>query len=474
MSRENGIKGWFFRNHKEADASKKQPRRPAKRDATGGLVANSDVLNGLYYGSDPGLQFASPLAFTPISVPVSLVSIPTPITQDEKTKEALAKLIADHSDDFPIITRTKCLLGTAWRWVRYDSKQNRVVWESIPDDSITDMVLDPVSFDILEIHTHDQFKVTKGDGQYEFIERKRVITPKYVSVKWIQKGTNRTDTVKDVSMSNRFGFMPIPFAHDCGENEWRGHSTLARILRTLKASHDIEKNRCEILAMFKPKLIPVTKDIGAWLENNGYDTILNASADVFESQLYLMKEGEALNIQYLPSDATRPHTEAIDKLDRKSIIGSGIPELFWGGLATGNHASTDTQRDMAVQYINSLREEDNTPYERLFNQSLQIMGYVEMTQYSPVTMGWSRFDMASAETKARIFQMVASGVAQMMTSASGTLEDIYTFWKKFYPELPEQEYAQFLPGLNETAAFKAKANSDMLTLLDGENSGADE
>ena len=56
---------WFGRNKdRQVDMTKRPAGRPELVDKTGGLVANSKTLNGLYYGTDVDTQFAAPLAFT--------------------------------------------------------------------------------------------------------------------------------------------------------------------------------------------------------------------------------------------------------------------------------------------------------------------------------------------------------------------------------------------------------------------------
>jgi hypothetical protein len=57
---------WQKERHTECDSSRRVPRRPQQRDMSGGLTANAETLYGLYYGTIPELQFASPMAYTPL------------------------------------------------------------------------------------------------------------------------------------------------------------------------------------------------------------------------------------------------------------------------------------------------------------------------------------------------------------------------------------------------------------------------
>lgn len=456
-----GVFDFFKRRTRDEDLSRTSPMRPFERDATGGLPANAKLLEGLYRGTNEGLQYASPLALTPINVPVCLVSVPTPTANDDITKDRLRQLIAEKSEDFPIIERTKCLFGTAWRWARYDSKNMELVWEAIPDSSITDIALDAVSYEIKAIFTHDRFKVVKSEGQTEYVERKRIITPESVTVKWLTGKGNAFTVTDEMTGRNAFGTMPIPFGRDCGENEHRGHSVLGRDLRVFRSIHEIEKKRAEILADFNPKLVISTANVAEWLRVNGYENIINANDTAFKSRLYVSAKDETIDMKYLPSDATKPHTDAIEALTKKAIIGSGVPEIFWGTLATGNEASVDSHRDLAVQYVASLRDEDSSPYERLFNDSLRILSFVEQARYSPITMGWGKFEMLSTQAKAAVLQSVSTAIGTLVANASGTKDDVLYFWRMFFPDLPETDANKFADGIKIMAQHTAYARTDM-------------
>jgi hypothetical protein len=453
---------WGQENRKK-DLSKRQPLRPREVDATGGLPANEETLSGLYNGSLPELQFASAMAYTPINIPVSLVSIPTPKADGDNTKEAIKELIQLKSAEFPIITRTMLQMGTAWRWVRYDAKNRQLIWESIPDGSITDIEVDPSTFAIMAIYTNERFKVTSGESKTEYIERKRKITREKITVRWSGTGKNFGETTS----ANPFGHMPIPFGHDCGENEWRGHSVYARGLRTMKASHEIMLKQCQILAEFNPKLIHSVASVEGWMDNNGYTDLSHASDDVFESRMFLnKKDSEKTEFIHLPTDATKAHADAIKTLDQRTIIASGVPEIFWGTLATGNEASVESHKDLAIQYIGSVREEMDASFEELFNNSLEVLAFVNMTSYTPVTNAWNAFDMVSVEVKAKIFQMVASGVSSLVTNASGTKDDVLFFLKQFYGALPEADVTRFSDGIKDMARHKAFAASDIISQVE--------
>ncbi|MCL2206412.1 MAG: hypothetical protein FWB82_07850, partial [Treponema sp.] len=306
------------------------PNRPQRVDMTGGLAANADLLYGLFYGEEAGLQFASPMAYTPVNVPTNLIGIPTPKAPDEKTQEALKDIIDDNSDDFPGIVQAYLLIGTAWRWCRYSQKLGRVIWETIPDQNITDIEIDLDTNEINVVWDHVMIQYIDNYNEVKYAERKRRIGRDYIQIWWTGDGGNRE--LRNDKMNNPFGFIPIPFSHECKENEWRGHSIFGRNLRLLKSTHDIHLKRHEILARFNPKLVQSTEGDGtAWIRNNYGDSGRIDDVNPFEDEFFINIKEEKTEFLYLNSDATRQHSEAINANNKLIILASGVPEIFWPG-----------------------------------------------------------------------------------------------------------------------------------------------
>jgi len=185
--------------------------------------------------------------------------------------------------------------------------------------------------------------------------------------------------------------MPIPFGHNCYQDEWRGNSVLGRVLRWLKSIHDIAYQRDEILSEYYPKIIQKVKDPKTWVENNtppsekgNKDFVLNP----FASKLFINQEGDSTEFLFLTSDATAQHTTAIKDNEMKVIKGSGIPELFFGALATGNYASTETDRLLALEHVKGIRRELTKGTKELINQSLTILAFMRFTQPPQVSIQW--------------------------------------------------------------------------------------
>jgi hypothetical protein len=436
---------WQKSRHSEGDFGRRHSNRPEHRDMTGGLSANSETLYGLFYGTIPELQFASPMAFTPAKVPSMLMGVPTPRAKDAKTKKAVSRILENLGEEIPIINETALIIGTAWRWVRWSQKLNRVIWEAIPDETITDIELDLDTNEIKAVWTYEQMRYTDGYNVIKHAERKRRIGRDAVQIWWT--GTENNRLLKNEVYKNPFGFIPIPFGHECKETEWRGRSIFCRNLRLLKACHDIQLKRDQILSKFEPKLTQKVEDVSAWLTNNGYESINDV--DPFDADFFINTEGEETDFLYLPGDATRQHTEALADNYKRAIIGSGVVELFWGGLATGNHASTETQKDLGVENIKALQREMNRAYTTAFNQTLTIMGFMEQSRYSEVVNEWGHFEMVSKQVQAQIFSTFMQGLSLLIQNASLGYDDMLYFIKAFYPEGPVQTREQLKEAMAE-------------------------
>jgi hypothetical protein len=457
----------------QEDLSKKHPRRPQPVDQSGGLTTNSDVLYGLYYGTTPWLQFASPLAYTPVKVPSMLTGIPTPRAEDKPTQEALKAIIDQHSDDFQLITSTSVMQGTCWPWVRYSQEKQAILWDCVPDETISDIEISIDTGDIVGLWTHEIMAYNKGYMDRQFAERKRHITPQRIEV-WLNdqgSGNEMSHTLEN----NPFGFMPIPFGHECRIGEWRGHSVFARILRLMKSTHEIHLNRDEILSKFKPKLVQSVdaNNAGEWLKNNGYSGV--DAVDPMQDDFFLNAgEAETTNFLYLQSDATAQLTAALEANRKEIIAGSGCPAIFWPSeLLVGNYSSADTQTMLGVEYVKDLRHEEDKSYTQLFNQTLTIKGFLESRTYSAVKNGWDNFSMVSQATKAQIFSQFTQGLASIIQSASMGYSDIEFFIEKFWPEIEPRTKEQLMADMTEMLDHTAALNSPLSDISDVQSVGSE-
>ena len=454
MTIEDKTKGpfsWIF-NRERQTPTKMPPRRPALRDLTGGLVANEEMLRGLYHGTAAGLQFASPLAYTPIAIPVNMMGLPCPHSDDERTQEVLEEILALMAERIPKLHRSGLLVGTAWRWPRFDSAAMELVWEEIPDQTVPDILVDITTGRPTAILTDEMIEISVAEVRRAFIRRKRRFEPNRVTVQWIGAVPVGVD---DATARNVSGTLPIAFTHDADEGELRGHSILSRFIRDLKDYHDIDFMRSEILTKFRPKQVQDVSDFDIWLENNGLSRASLRDFDIADTDLvFNIKDKEATKYEFMPSEATAPYDAALTNKFWKIYEGSGIPEMFWGGLATGNHATADVQMQQAVTYVDQLRQQWNRPYADLFAASLRLLGIVRNETYAPFEMGWNRLESISADVKSQIFARFAQAVGQLSLNAALTKKQLYTLWTLNYPESEPGTFEEFVKGMSDMAGFR--------------------
>jgi hypothetical protein len=477
MSEEHGRRGffsWFFnrsRHESKQDVTKTRPRRPVARDMTGGFAANEDMLSGLYHGTWQGLQFASPLVFTPINIPVQMMGLPTPHSDDERTQEVLDEITEMMSERIPKIHRSALLIGSTWRWPCFDSATQSLVWEEIKDSAISDILLSVLTGAPTAILTDEQFELSIGENNVVYVRRKRRFDAQQVTVHW--EGQTSAG-LGDMSARNTIGMLPIVFANDADEGDLRGHSALSRIIRDLKDYHDIDYMRSEILTKFRPKQVQDVSDLKTWLTNNGMDSAAVAGYDVAETDLiFNIKDKEGTEYKFMPDAATAPYDKALENKFWKIFEGSGIPEMFWGGLATGNHATAEIQMQQAVTYVNQIRQQWNRPYADLYAASLRLLSIVRMETYQTFEMGWNRLEAISAVVKSQIFASFATALSQIAGAASFTKQQLYNLWTLNYPESDPGTFKEFAQGISDMAKHKsfAAAPYEIIADMEGDASG---
>jgi hypothetical protein len=336
--------------------------------------------------------------------------------------------------------------GTAWRWARWSDKLHRLVWETIPDSSVTQIILDLDTGEITELWIEEQIEYNKGQYNNAYITRTRHITRTLITEEW-KGGEN-----KSLQYKNPFGFMPIPFGRNCYEGEWRGNSVFARVLRWLKSIHDIAYKRDEILSEYEPKISQTVKDSATWIKNNTPLRERNNKdfeLDPFSCKLFINQEGDKTEFLFLPSDATAQHTAAIKDNERKIMIGSGTPELFFGVLATGNYASTETDRLLALEHVKGIRRELTKGTQELVRQSLMILAFMRFTQPPQVSIQWGNLSLLSETQKAQIMGAYAQAMVPLLGNGAISPAGALFFTKELYPEFPADTPEKFMEGLND-------------------------
>ena len=434
----------FWKKPQEQDLTKQiDGKQTAQTDYRGGLSA-SELLKGIYQGSNQDFSLAAGFTYPAIAIPVNLVGIPL-LPQGQ---EGLLNLLLEEGN---AITRTALVHGTAWRWARWSDNLKKLVWEIIPDGIIGNngIELDTDTGEIIAITTDETLTFNRPDNQIKFANRKRTITKEIITE--IYTG----DIEKSTSYSNPFGFMPIPFAHDCWEGQWRGNSVYSRIIRLIKDNHDIRRNRDAILSQYKPKLVQTSTDINEWIKNNRNIGTSNGGAtrfNPFAADFVLNANGDQTSLLFLSSDATSQHTQAMADNEKAIMIASGIPEIFWGMIATGNAASTDSQIIAGVNFIKEIQRELTKSYAQLLNQSAHILAWVKFGQAEAIKVNWNSLDMTSAQGKAQIMATYAGSISSMLSNGSISKEGAVYFTKLLYPDFPIDDAASYISGLNEMLA----------------------
>jgi hypothetical protein len=435
----------FWRSPTERDLSKSIiSTMPVNTRRTGGL-ASSALLKAIYTGAAQDFNLASGFTYPAIAVPKQLVGIPV-IGKEHPDLQAFLM------DEGPIITQTMLVTGTAWRWARWSDKLRRLVWEAIADDAIGSQGIetDPGTGEITVIRTDENIEFNGPDFRTRYARRKRSITRELITEEWTGDITSYTQ------YKNPFGFMPIPFGHDCWESDWRGQSVYGRIIRLIADNHDIRRNRDEILAQFKPKMIQTTPSPDRWIKNNKHYTAPTGEGEEkyspFVADFVLNAEGESTDYLNIGSDATAQHTAAIQENNKEIMIASGLPELLFGGLATGNYASTDSQIRAAVEYVKEIQREMTRPYQKLLNQSAHILSYMKFAQAEDVEIKWGTLDMTSPEQRSRIIGTFAAAISTLLSNGSVSKEGALYFTKLMFEDYPAEDAAQYLAGINEMLA----------------------
>jgi len=438
----------IWKNPKEQDLSKQSgfTIRPAPREMKGGKAANSKLLKGIYTGSSQEFALASYLSGGMVDVPKNFTGVPGIIPDKGQDDRLIKELNPTIVDEYPIIVATMLIQGTAWRWARWSDKLHRLVWETIPDSSVTQIILDLDTGEIAELWIEEQIEYNKGQTNTACATRIRHITRSLITEEW-KGGEN-----KNLRYKNQFGFMPIPFARNCYEEDWRGNSVFGRVLRWMKSIHDIAYKRDQILSEFEPKIVQKVKDPATWIKNNTPPSEKNKKdfvLDPFGSKLFVNQEGDETEFLFLSSDATSQHTAAIQDNEKKVIKGSGIPELFFGALATGNYASTETDRLLALEYVKGIRLELTKGTQQLINQSLTILAFMRFTQPPHVSIQWGNLSLLSETQKAQIMSAYAQSMVSLLGNGAISPEGAFYFTKELYPEFPAEDAERLMSGLDE-------------------------
>jgi hypothetical protein len=444
----------------------KSPRRPRFRDWTDGLTVNADLTRGIWHNSFPGLKLSGALVFPPIAVPLWLMGIPVPKSDNETLQDEALQVVLDHVDDCKMIHLTSHRDATAWVFPFFSAELKREMWELIPDETICDIIRNLTTGEIVKVITDEEIIITTGYDATATIRRRRVFTREEVRVEWLAGVQVVPESLKDATFRNTLGIMPIPFANNRDGGDVRGHSDLERILSDLKNYHDVDLALSEHLVKFAPKMVQYTKDPNEWIKNNGGIDV--SSIDIARLD-FIMNVVDTEKTEMLwPQGIHDGYVAKLSQIFWKLVQGSGIPEMLWGTKVEGNMASADNQLDMVVKFVDDKRNQKNQSYLRLITDTLKLRNMARLGDQSEIDLSitWNALDMISETAKSTIFKDFAAGIASLINSAGMTKEQTYALWRKMYPEATQEDYDTFVVGLGDMARHKAFAASTYTEIMD--------
>jgi hypothetical protein len=353
-----------------------------------------------------------------------------------------------------------------------------VVWEFIPDETVTDVIRDLDTGDVLKIITDEQITVSTDYNKTADVRRKRTFTPEKITIEWLSGATSFPQELRNVSARNPLGSIPIAFTNNRDGDEVRGHSDYERLLPDLKDYHDIDLKRSTILSKFDPKLVQTLasgEDVNTWLANNGWSSI--ADIKVHELDL-IINLAEAKTEFAFPEGVFESYEAALKTKFRKLVEGSGMPEILWGTKVEGNRASAEEQMDTLVKFVEDKRAQKTDSYKQLFAATVALdrMANMEEGAEAEIEIEWNALDAISEETKSKIFLSFSQGAAALVTAAAVSKEQLFALWREMYPKATEDDYRKFVVGISDMAKHKsfAAASYEMIADLEGDSSLVDE
>ena len=452
---------WFGSNKNNDDNTKTAFYRTSRPvvDYTDKLSVNDALTKGIYRNTYPGMKLAG-FGFNVINTPVSFMGFPVIATEDDETKEYLQALILAMKREIRSLHTQAHRDGTIWVYPKFRADRG-IVWQMIPDQIVTKIVRDLETGDIIQLTTEEEIPVNQLSNDNEITVVKKIV---YTTAKVVTTYTG--DTVlaglKNSTAINTAGMIPVNFSNNADVNETRGHSDYERILADLKNYHDVDLAESTVLAKFATKMVQTVKDWSKWSENNGYgaDGADIENLDIGSIDLIINNTDEKTEFVH-PSDATAGYQSKQKTTFHKLVELSGIPEIAWGLKTEGNLASVEENMAILMQYCQDKQEQKIKPYTQLVNASARLL--VAAFELSSVpedlTVTWDALDATSESTKAEIFKLYAESLAQLVNTAALTKDQLFRMWKLNFPTITEEDFDQFVDGIDAMSAHRSKTNA---------------
>lgn len=443
---------------------KVQGRRPNQLDETENWIIDDDFAEGLYNGTMPGFKLASALVFPIVSVPVSFMGLPIPVSKakSEATQAVLDQMVKETSTVLTQIFTNRRKVGTGWIWPNYDAKLGKIVDEIIPNASVVDIIKDHDNGSVKMIITDEQLTIQTGENRQSVIRKKRYFTPQSVRVEYsgdVPPGlVNRT-------VRNASGTMPIWFPMGGDGKKCRGNPAVMRVVSHLKNYHDNLAKWHESQVKFNTKMfITGIKNVPEFLKNNGLNNL--SEVDVSKGDLLLLQEGESVDMTFAQGMAESFRN--LGEIDFINIVeGSGIPEIAFGVSTTGNHASAEQDMTVLANTVNNEQAEVDRPVREYFAARLRLMAGASMANIDQdFEISWNDIEVVSQEVKAKILQAQAEAIAKLDVNASLALEDKHKLCMMVWPNATEPDFEKWKTGLSESARFKQYRDASLTDALD--------
>jgi len=435
-------------------------RSPIIKDWTNKYTCNTDLTRGLYHNTFPGMKLSGGLAYPPIAIPVNFMGLPIPKPADEEdteTAEILLDLVKQFADKMTHIHTFHMVDGTFWVWPFYSQKAGRLLWEMIDDDSVTVVVRDIETKEIIKLILDEEITLSLDLNKDVIIKRRRTFTMQEIVEEYFGTDSQLPADLKSVRKRNVFGIIPIPFVNNVDPGDVRGHSDYERIITDLKDYHDIDLARSTLLAKFQPKWVQGVQNAEEWIKNllaaNGWSSA--SEIDIASMDLILNLTGQEASEILWPEKAHEAYSSTLEQKFMKIVEASGTPEIVWGLKTKNNNASAEVSLDGLIKYTHGKQDQITKSYQRLFEASLRIIRFINFDTTIPdIEIEWNDLDAVSDEVRSIIFKNIADGISKLMSVAGITDIQLHGFYSQMYPTITEDDIEDFKKGLTKMARHK--------------------
>jgi len=449
---------WFNWKRTKADQDAHNPistieRRPNVVDFTNQIKVDGVLARGVFHNNYPGFKLAGALAYPPIATPVAFMGWPVVTSDNEAQQSIIDEITEQFKFRFDAIHTESHVAGSVWV---YPSLVNgKLRWEEIPDDSCSDIIEDLKTGEVTEVIFTEQISIKKGENDVVIIDRKRSFRRDRVTFSY--GGAMPTETFR-----NPFGIMPVPFINGEGR---RGHSDLERIIPDLKSYHDVKLNWATVLAKFKPKWVQYVKNVTDWKNANSITSFTDF--DVGEHDLVLnLTEQEKTELIFLQG-AGEEFEKFLNLTFYNLPQGSGIPEICWGLVTTGNHASAEEQMSILVKFCKGKQNQHTDSWRTLYAYSMILKGVASMRSVdtADIKTTWDELSALSEDTKSQIFDRFAKSVTALIGTGA-PMDFVHKVFMQQYPSATESDFAIFEKQWLKGAKYKQFLTASYLDALD--------